>query len=220
MSDKLQVLIAEDEELISNSLSIVIGSDPGMNVVGIARNGLEAYEKVMEHQPDLVLMDIQMPGMDGIECIKRLRAARYEGIILILTAYSDEHYIIEGLAGGATGYLLKTPHYRSMLNTIREAMSGQYILPAEIAAKVVRHIRENGSMPNANALASLANSLSLSPREKEIVPMLLERCSNKEIADALYVSEGTVKNYLTVIYEKLGVKNRGEAVQYLKAQLG
>lgn len=143
MSDKLQVLIADDEELISNSLSIVIGADPEMNVIGIARNGLEAYEKVIKHQPDLVLMDIQMPGMDGIECTKRLRAAQYEGIILILTAYGDEHYIIEGLAGGATGYLLKTPQYKSMLNTIREVLSGQYSLPEEIAAKVARHIREN-----------------------------------------------------------------------------
>lgn len=220
MTNKMQVFIAEDEELIRRSLVTVIQSEPDLNVIGVADNGLDALRFIPMHQPDLVLMDIQMPGINGIECIKQLRAGGYHGYILVLTAYPDEQYVLEGLANGANGYLMKTPNFKSMMQTIRVAMSGQYILPAEVTAKLVRlNGQDRDSASRVNGLAAVMSSHSLTQREKEIIPMLLDRLSNKEIADALYVSEGTVKNYLTVIYEKLGVKNRGEAVKYLKHQL-
>jgi len=215
----LQIFIAEDEAMIRNSLIAAIRMEPDMNVIGFAENGLDALQSIRTHQPDLVLMDIQMPGLNGIECIKKLRELRYAGIILILTSHSDEQYIIEGLANGATGYLLKSPHFQSMIQTIRDAMKGQYILPAEVATKLVRYIQENNPSTRHAALTKLMSSHAITQREREVIVMLLNRLSNKEIAEKLYVSNGTVKNHLTSIYEKLGVNNRQEAIHYLKLTL-
>ena len=111
--------------------------------------------------------------------------------------------------------MLKVPNIRSMLQTIRVAMNGQYVLPAEMAARLVQHISKKVPSGREDALDSIAAEHSLSQREREILPLLLRRLSNKEIANLLFISEGTVKNYLTVLYDKLGVKNRHEALQHL-----
>lgn len=129
MSAPMQILIAEDELLIRNSLSIVIAAQPDMKLVGTADNGLDALRLIVLHQPDLVLMDIHMPGLNGIECIRRLRAQSYAGILLIMTATGDADSIQEGIACGANGYVLKTPNFRQMLQTIRAAGNGQFIVP-------------------------------------------------------------------------------------------
>jgi DNA-binding NarL/FixJ family response regulator len=214
----LKIFIAEDEDLLRNGLELVINSDEGMKVVGTAANGLEALAKIEQTKPDLILMDIQMPIMDGIECIRRIRELNSDVIILILTTFNEEEYIIGGLAGGANGYLIKGIDFQKLLQTIRDAMEGQYFLPAEVAAKLVQYIYERNLSEKKYSLTSFITN-TFTTREQEIIPLLLDRLTNREMAEKLFVSEGTMKNYLTIIYEKLNVKNRLEAIQCLQRQV-
>ncbi len=218
MSGKLTIFMAEDDALIRDSLSIAIRNTPDMELVGTADNGQDALRQIMLHKPDLVLIDIQMPVMNGITCIQQLRAHQYEGIIIVLTTFNDEAYIVEALASGATGYLLKGMDFRKLLQALRDAANGEYFLPAEVATKLVQYIARKDPSLKRMALHTFAESHYLSAKEQELLPMLLNRLTNKEIAERMFVTEGTIKNYLTVLYDKLGVRNRREAVQYLERQ--
>ena len=221
MSTMIDVLIAEDEDLIRNGLKIVINKESDMRVVGTATTGLEVLQKVAEVSPNLILMDIQMPIMDGIECIKRIREENNKVVIIILTTFNDEKYIIEGIAHGANGYLIKRPDFKKLIPTIRDAMNGDYILPAEVASKLVHYVFNNECHSRKKTIpASITQGLEFTNREQEILNLLLQRLTNREISESLFISEGTIKNYLTTIYEKLGVKNRHEAIQLLKSRVG
>jgi DNA-binding NarL/FixJ family response regulator len=214
----IDVFIAEDEDLIRNGLKIVINKESDMRVVGTATNGLEVLQKITEASPSLILMDIQMPIMDGIECIKRIREVNNKVVIIILTTFNDEKYIIEGIAHGANGYLIKRPDFQKLIPTIRDAMSGDYILPAEVASKLVHYVFNNERHSRKKTIpASFTQGLDFTNREQEILNLLLQRLTNREISESLFISEGTIKNYLTTIYEKLGVKNRHEAIQLLES---
>ena len=217
MSTKIDVFIAEDEDLIRNGMKIIINKETDLHVVGSAANGAEALQKIAEVSPNLILMDIQMPIMDGIECIKRIREQNSEVVIIILTTFNDEKYIIEGIANGANGYLIKRPDFKKLIPTIREAMNGDYLLPAEVASKLVHYLYQKECYSKKKTIpASIIQGLEFTKREREILNLLLQRLTNREISESLFISEGTIKNYLTTIYEKLGVKNRHEVIQLLK----
>ena len=144
MADKIRVLLVDDELLMRNSLAVVISAEADMDVIGVAENGREALTFMESPHPDIVLIDVRMPIMNGIECIRHMRQLGFQGVILILTSFNEEQYLIEGLAAGANGYLLKGLEFPALIQTIRDAASGNYFLPIEVAAKLVAFIHKKG----------------------------------------------------------------------------
>lgn len=220
-----KIFIVDDQTLLRNGLEIIINKEQDMKVSGTAGNGAEAFEKIKESIPDVVLMDIRMPIMDGIECTKLLRNHYPEMIILILTTFNEEDYIIEGLANGANGFLLKGIDFQQLVQSIRQAIKGQLMLPAEVAQKLALRLKTSSSKSPQKQFEDVLEQFERSSntpftlREKEIMQYLIEGYPNKKISETIFISEGTVKNYVSDIYRKLDVKNRSEAIQFLKQLL-
>ncbi|WP_102347585.1 response regulator transcription factor [Bacillus sp. Marseille-P3661] len=216
--EKLKIFIADDQTLMREGLQIIINLEEDMEVIGTASNGQETLEQVRKLPPDIVLMDVKMPIMDGIECTKRLKKEFPHMIILILTTFPDEKFIIEGLGSGANGFFIKGINYENLITSIRKAAQGQLMIPAEVASKLAAKLHE---YYNINSFETKLQQLKdmnihLTDREYDIIKLLSEGLSNRLIANRLYLSEGTVKNYISEIYQKLNVKNRQEALQYIK----
>jgi DNA-binding NarL/FixJ family response regulator len=213
-----KVFITDDEVLICNALEIVIQSQPDMEVVGVSHSGVDTLTQLEKIHPDLILMDVRMPIMDGIECIKKIKERYPDMLILILTTYNEESYIIDGLAHGANGYLLKGLDFPQLIATIRSTLNGQYILPAEVAAKLSHYLMNTkfASRDFHKLPTFITDNHSLTAREQDILLLLGNRLSIREIADELHISEGTIKNYLTIVYEKLNVSSRYEAIMLLR----
>jgi DNA-binding NarL/FixJ family response regulator len=213
-----KIFIVDDEALISSALEVVIQAQADMEVVGVAHSGIDALNQLAYIHPDLVIMDVRMPKMDGIECTQRIKERYPNILILIHTTFNEESYIIDGLANGANGYLLKGVDFPQLIATIRSTLHGQYILPAEVAAKLAAYLMNNKTdSKDFQALPKfITENYKLTSREQEILLLLGNRLSIREIADEMHISEGTVKNYLTVVYEKLDVTNRYEAISLLR----
>jgi DNA-binding NarL/FixJ family response regulator len=213
-----KIFIVDDEALISSALEVVIQAQADMEVVGVAHNGIDALNQLAYIHPDLVIMDVRMPKMDGIECTQRIKERYPSILILIHTTFNEESYIIDGLANGANGYLLKGVDFPQLIATIRSTLHGQYILPAEVAAKLAAYLMNNKtSSKDFHTLPKfIMDNYKLTSREQEILLLLGNRLSIREIADEMHISEGTTKNYLTVVYEKLEVANRYEAISLLR----
>jgi NarL family two-component system response regulator YdfI len=198
----IRVLIADDHLVVREGLRTILEVADDMEPAGEAADGAEAVKLVGELAPDVVLMDLRMPNMDGIEAIKQIKA-RYPAVeIVILTTYDDDEYIIQGLRAGARGYLLKDSGRQVLFDAIRAAARGESLLPSAIVDRVVAHL----SAPQA------APSGGLSGREQQVLAMLAQGAANKEIALRLNISERTVKAHVTGIFNKLGVNSRAEAV--------
>jgi len=214
---KYKVFVTDDEILICNALQVIIQAQPDMEIAGVAYSGVDCLAQLEHTRPDLILLDVRMPLMDGIECTRKIRERYADILILILTTYNEESYIIDGLANGANGYLLKGLDFDQLIATIRSTLQGQYILPAEVAAKLANYLMnvKSTSRDWHELPASIKNNFTLTPREQDILLLLGKRLSIREIADELFISEGTTKNYLTTIYEKLNVTSRYEAIKLL-----
>ncbi|WP_216829064.1 response regulator [Alkalihalobacterium elongatum] len=214
----IKVLIADDQTLMREGLKTIIDLEEDMEVVATAEDGQEAIEKMNEFEPNLILMDIKMPNMNGIESLKKIKKVNSEMRIVILTTFAEDDFIIEGLACGADGFLLKDMNYDQLINSIREAASGQLMLPTVIASKLAKRLSKFNSVIeneiNVDKLKKLG--IRLSEREKEVAALIVKGFSNRKIAKQLFISEGTVKNYISEIYSKLGVKDRAQAIVYLK----
>ncbi|MCU6792870.1 response regulator transcription factor [Paenibacillus sp. WQ 127069] len=217
MSNPLKVLIVEDDALLRSGLELIIASEEDMEVSGAAQNGLEAVKFLNASSPDIVLMDVQMPEMDGLACIREIRKRNAELPILILTTFNEEEYIFQGLADGANGYLIKGLDFEKLVQAIRDTVNHQFILPAQVAAKVAKYAMKNNQFIKEKRLKHFFETDDLfSETEHQIIAMLLQRLSNKEMGDTLFFTEGTIKNKLTVIYDKLGVNNRQDAIHRLE----
>ncbi|WP_078428937.1 response regulator [Alkalihalobacterium alkalinitrilicum] len=214
----INILIADDQTLMREGLKTIIDLEEDMKVVATAEDGQDAIEKTNEANPNLILMDIQMPNMNGIESLKRIKETHPNVRIIILTTFAEDEYIIEGLASGADGFLLKDMNYDQLIHSIREAANGQLMLPTVIATKLAKHLSKyNSIMENEmNVVKLKKQGIHLSDREREIASLIMQGTSNRKIAEELYISEGTVKNYISEIYSKLGVKDRAKAIVYLK----
>jgi two-component system, NarL family, response regulator YdfI len=197
----IRILIADDHMVVREGLRTILSVEDDFEIVGEASDGRAAVEQAALLEPDLVLMDLRMPGMDGIEAIKQIKARR-AGAIVILTTYDDDDLIVKGLRAGAQGYLLKDASRRELFEAIRAAARGEALLPPGIAAKVVAH------------LADPARTDGLSERERQVLELLAEGAANKEIAARLNITERTVKAHVTNILDKLGVNSRIEAVAH------
>lgn len=216
----LNILVVEDELQLRKDLEKIINSMEDMRVIDTAQNGSEALESIRKQTPDLVLMDVHMPMMDGITCMKEIRRIKPHLPVLIHTAFNKAEYILEALTLGANGYLLKGLEFDKLIQGIRDAVKHQFILPAEVATKLVQYVLKHSTYAREKQLAQLLkNNPLITKKEQKLIQLLLERLSNKEIAEKLFLSEGTVKNHLTVLYNKLGVHNRREAIHQLHHHL-
>jgi NarL family two-component system response regulator YdfI len=205
----IRLLIADDHLVIREGLQMILGMEEDMEVVGEAANGETAVRLAEELQPDVVLMDLRMPGMGGLEAIKRILAQWPDMAIVILTTYNEDDLMIRGLQAGAKGYLLKDTGRETLFNTIRAAARGETLLQPEIISRVMAHAGVTSSEPRP---AERQEDIPLTERELQVLTAVARGDRNKEIALQLGVTERTIKAHLTNIYNKLGVDSRAAAV--------
>ena len=203
----IRVLIADDQPLVRDGLAAIIGADPELELVGEAENGREAARLARELAPDVVVMDIRMPELDGIEATRAIhRAPGIRTRILMLTTYDVDAYVYEALREGASGFLLKDAPRHQLLSAIRTIAAGETLLAPAVTRRLVeRHLRR----PEASASGALGE---LTPREREILALVGRGLSNREIAEKLQVGESTVKTHVGRIFDKLDLRDRAQAV--------
>lgn len=211
---KISIVIADDQMLTREGLRTILDLEDDMEVVGVAKNGEEACEMVEVLQPDLVLLDIQMPIMDGISALKRIKQNVPHTFILILTTFIDADYIVEGMGHGASGYMLKDMDADKMIASIRDTVSGQFILPAAVAAKLVE--RMNHFTEENKRRQKSSDRIMLTEREVEVAKLIIQGLNNREISDVLHIAEGTARNYISNLYGKLQVVDRAQAIVRLQ----
>lgn len=209
----IRIVIADDQSLIRDGLKTVLDLEEGLKVVATARDGKEALDTVLTLQPDVLLLDIRMPEMSGVECVKRVKEKCPQTKVIMLTTFNDDAYIIEALAGGASGYLLKDIEVEKLVEAIRDVVQGKMIMPPPVAAKLAEGLSR---MTAGKRDREKGEALDLSERELEIARMMAQGFTNRQISSALYISEGTVRNYISVIYGKIGIADRTQAVLFLK----
>ncbi len=204
MSDPIRVLIADDHLIVREGLRLILETAEDMTLVGEAADGAEAVRLASQVQPDVVLMDLRMPGMDGLTAIERLRDTHPHIAVVILTTYNEDELMVRGLKAGARGYLLKDTDRETLFHAIRAAARGELLLKPEVVARVLAHTAEPEPASHA--------SLELTDREREVLGAVAQGERSKEIAARLHITERTVKAHLTSIYNKLGVDSRAAAV--------
>lgn len=209
---KIKVLLCDDQAILADGVKSVLSSCPDLEVVGIASDGLKAIEFVESARPDVVLMDIRMPNMNGVIATQEIKRRRPETKVLILTTFDDSDYILNAINYGASGYLLKDTSSAALIDAIKNAYAGDTILPAKIA----KRITDAAKMVTSDREIKLKGAFYLSDRETEIAFMIYEGFTNKQIASALKLSDGTVRNYISSIYEKMQAGSRTEAVERMK----
>lgn len=206
----IRVLLVDDQALFREGLSTLLSLHPDIDVVGEAANGLEALELTAELRPDVVLMDLRMPLLDGVTATRRLKERRDPARVIVLTTFDNDESVFDGLRAGAVGYLLKDVSSDKLLEAIRATARGESFLQPSIAAKVLAEFtRLEERVAPAPHPAGLTEPLS--ERELEILRQVAAGDSNKEIAAQLFITEGTVKNHVTNILGKLGVRDRTQA---------
>jgi DNA-binding NarL/FixJ family response regulator len=209
----IRILLVDDQALFREGLRTLLSVQPGLEVVGEAGNGEEALRLAATLRPDVVLMDLHMPVLDGVAATRRLRESWPDCRVIVLTTFDDDEYVFEGLRAGAAGYLLKDVPSDKLVEAIKATAHGESFLQPSVAAKVVAEFARM-----AERAPSRSESLveSLSDREVEVLRLVAAGKTNREIASALVIAEGTVKNHVTSILGKLGVRDRTQAA--LKAR--
>ena len=214
--NNIKVLIVDDQTLMCDGLKTIIDLEDNMEVVGIAKNGQEAIKICKDIIPDIILMDIRMPLMDGVETTKIIKSL-YEDIkILILTTFDDDQYIIEAIANGATGYILKDIEGDDLIGAINDTYRGAFMMPSAIAQKIAKHLSRSNPKASIKERSILKD---FSEREIQIAKLMIAGLNNRDIATSVYMSEGTVKNYISNIYSKVGTSERVAAISVLKNYL-
>jgi DNA-binding NarL/FixJ family response regulator len=209
----IRILLADDQSLFREGLRTLLSVQTGFEVVGEAANGEEAIRLAVNLHPDVVLMDVRMPVLDGVAATRRLHNLIPACHIIVLTTFDDDEYVFEALRAGAIGYLLKDVPSEKLFEAIRTGARGESFLQPAVAAKVVA---EFSRLANRPGISPQTLSDQLSEREREVLRLVAEGANNREIANRLVIAEGTVKNHLTNILSKLGVTDRTQAA--LKAR--
>jgi len=215
--EMITIVIADDQMLTREGLRTILDLEDDIEVVGVAKNGEEACELTEKLRPDLVMMDIQMPIMDGISALKQIKKNFPETFILILSTFLEDSYIIDGMANGASGYLLKDLEADKMIEAIRDTVAGQFILPSAVASKLALRMSQMTVEAEHQPPIEGIPHIQLTEREKELAELVIKGYSNREIAAALFIAEGTVRNYISNLYSKLGVLDRVQAIMRLQA---
>ena len=203
----IKILIAEDQEIISQSLEIILGNKPDLKVVGVAEDGKKAVRLAQKLIPDIILMDIRMPEIDGVKCIKIIKEILPQIKIIVLTTFDDNEYVFNALKNGASGYLLKGLSSVELVGAIRTVFNGGALINPNIAVKVVEFFRET-EIENFKINVDELEFNNLSKNELRIIKLIGRGMSNKEIASDVNFSEGTVRNYISNILSKLGLRDR------------
>lgn len=219
MSDMVRVLVADDHLIIRQGLRLILETTDDFVLVGEAANGAEAVQRATELQPDVVLMDLRMPGMDGLAAIERLHAEQPHIAVVILTTFNEDELMMRGLRAGAKGYLLKDTDRETLFNTIRAAARGETLLKPEIIARVLSFTQSPAPASPAAPLPgrraeeqSTEKASLLTDREREVLEGVARGERSKEIAAHLGITERTVKAHLDSVFNKLGVDSRAAAV--------
>lgn len=225
MSEPIRVVLVDDHPVVRRGLAAMIDAEDDIEVVGEATDGQEAISLTCALNPDVALIDLQMPRMDGVEAIKHIRAAAPATQIIILTTFADDDYIYNGLAAGARGYLLKDAPPDQLIEAIRAAHRGESLLDPGVAARLLDRFASFSPRPASDpppvvppvppvikTAPETTDELKLTPRELEVLALMIEGARNKEIAETLVIAERTVKIHVGNILGKLGVGNRTEAV--------
>jgi DNA-binding NarL/FixJ family response regulator len=210
--ESINILIADDHPVVREGLIAMLSREVDFNVVGEAKDGVEAVNKAKELKPDVVLMDLRMPEMDGVEAIRQIRSVMPDIKFIILTTYSDDDYIFSGIEAGARAYLLKDAPREDLFKAIRSVSRGESLIQPVVASKLLdRFSQLSRRTPSGD---------ELSERELEVLCLMAKGAANKEISAELNIAQSTVKTHITNIFQKLGVNDRTEAVtQALKRGL-
>jgi DNA-binding NarL/FixJ family response regulator len=192
----IRILTVDDHPLLRKGIAALVNAEPDLKLIAEASNGKEALEAFRSHRPDITLMDLQMPEMDGLEAVEAIRREFPEARIIVLTTYSGDTQVLRALKGGARGYMLKGNVHKELLDAIRAVHAGQRRIPPELAAELADHAADD----------------ALTTREIDVLRLIAEGNSNKEIGDHLTIGEATVKSHVTSILSKLGANDRAHAV--------
>jgi DNA-binding NarL/FixJ family response regulator len=210
----VKVLVADDQRVVREGLATIVGALPGVEVVGLAADGAEATALAAEHRPDVVLMDLRMPGMDGIHATAAIRSQFPATQVVVLTTYADDTSIVEALSAGATGYLTKDATRDDIRRALEAAVGGQGVLDPSVQARLLEAARAGvqAERGRPNPRAPLPDGLT--EREAEVLALIAQGRSNGEIAKELYVAEATVKTHVNRILAKTGARDRTQAAAY------
>ena len=207
--EPVTVVVADDQSAVREGLVLLLGTVPGITVVGEAEDGEAAVDAVAVKDPQVVLMDLNMPRCDGVEATRRVRASHPRTQVVVLTTYSDDESIIGALQAGALGYLTKDATRAEIGRAVLAAAAGQAVLDPEVQQRLL-----SAAVRAPAAAAAESSDTDLTPRESEVLRLIAEGKSNREIARALFVSEATVKTHVNRIFAKTGSRDRGQAMRY------
>jgi NarL family two-component system response regulator LiaR len=201
----IRVLICDDQDVVCEGLKAILGTDPDLQVVGTAQDGAEALDLIPQLGPDLVLMDLKMPIMNGVQATRLIHQQHPQIKVLVLTTYDADEWVFDAIRSGAAGYLLKDAQREVLVAAIKNTMAGKTPVDPAVAGKLFAHVSQ--TVPRTES----AFADSLSEREKDVLRLLAAGFSNADIAGRLFLSEGTVRNYVSSIFDKLGVSDRTQA---------
>jgi len=201
----MKVIICDDQAIVRDGLVMLLKLEPDIEVVGTAGDGAEAVEMVAGKKPDLILMDLKMPIMNGVEATRQIRMKYPEVKVLVLTTYADDEWVFDAIQAGASGYLLKDTPREELIRAVRGTITGKTYVDPSIAGKVLDQVSSHQTQP-----ATLITS-KLTEREIEVLRLIARGLSNADIADQLFLSDGTVRNHVSAILAKLGVSDRTQA---------
>jgi len=207
MPETIRILLADDHNVLRQGIAQMLSLQPDMTVVAQAQNGVEALELVAEHKPDVALMDINMPEMDGVAATKEITARFPQTQVLILTMYRRDDYVFDAIKAGANGYLLKEVELDELLASVRAVARGEAVISPAIAGRVLLELR-------TAAQKDAPEPDPIPERDAEILQLLAQGMSNQDIADRLFLAEKTIRNRLSLIFKRLHLKNRTEAAVY------
>ncbi len=203
----IRLLIADDQDLVRTGFRMIVEGEPDLTVVAEARDGREAVALARQHQPDVILMDIRMPVIDGIQATRDITRDSGGSRVLILTTFDLDEYVFDALRAGASGFLLKDAKADQLVEAIRTVHAGDALLAPTVTRRLVAHFLAQGPQPNNDSRLEV-----LTDREREILVLIAKGLSNQEIGTALFISEGTVKTHVGRIFNKLDLRDRSQAV--------
>lgn len=202
----IRVLICDDQRIVCEGLEAILSSDPYIQVVGIAGDGAEALEKIPDTRPDVVLMDLKMPGMNGIQATRKINDAYPQVKVLVLTTYGADEWVFDAIRSGAAGYLLKGTPRDALIAAVKGTAAGETHVDPAVAGKLFNRIAQQSALSSNTTIAD-----TLSQRELDVLRLLARGLSNAEIAQRLHLTEGTVRNYVSGVLTKLEVSDRTQA---------
>ncbi|MFE6160796.1 response regulator [Streptomyces sp. NPDC056486] len=210
----IRVLIADDQMMVREGFSVLLNAMPDIEVVGEAVNGREAVERVRELNPDVVLMDIRMPELNGIEATREIVAADVESKVLVLTTFDLDEYVYQALRAGASGFLLKDASARQLADGVKVVAAGEALLAPSVTRRLITEFSKLGETPRLSATVQAQQYGELTERETEVLVLVAQGLSNSEIASRLVVAESTIKTHVSRVLVKLGLRDRTQAAVF------